>query len=204
MSSPPSTVASAWAMVACGDAQARRLGAVHLDHDACGHGCSTESSTSTMSGGGLEDLAHLRAPARSGPRSPGRRPPPPGARAPAVRAGSRRSWRCRRGAGRSPARGARRPSGDGVALAVAVVLVDQVDLDVAQVGARAQVVLAHQTVEVDGRGGAGIDLVVGDLRDRRPDSRPSRPAPGRSAPGWSPRACRAPPGTRSCCRRAAS
>ncbi len=59
--------------------------------------------------------------------------------------------------------GAQRP-GDGVALAVAIVLVHQIDLDVPQVGPLAQVVLAHQAVEVDGCGGAGIGLVVGDLR----------------------------------------
>ncbi len=54
--------------------------------------------------------------------------------------------------------------GDGVALVVAMVLVDQVDLDVAQMRALAQIVLAHQAVEVDRRGGAGVDLIVGHLR----------------------------------------
>ena len=53
--------------------------------------------------------------------------------------------------------------GDGVALLAAVVLVDQVHLQVADLAAAAQVVLAHQAVEVDRRGGAGVGLVVGDL-----------------------------------------
>ena len=63
----------------------------------------------------------------------------------------------------------RRPhaGGDGVALLAAVVLVDQVDLQVADLAAAAQVVLAHQAVEVDRRGGAGIGLVVGHLGHRR-------------------------------------
>jgi hypothetical protein len=39
--------------------------------------------------------------------------------------------------------------GDLVALAAALVLADQVDLDVAHLGLGAQVVLAHQAVEVD-------------------------------------------------------
>ncbi len=50
-----------------------------------------------------------------------------------------------------------------MALALALGLVDEVDLDVADVGAAAQVVLAHQAVEVDRRGRAGVDLVVGHL-----------------------------------------
>ena len=50
-------------------------------------------------------------------------------------------------------------------LAVAIVLVHQIDLDVPQVRPLAQVILAHQAVEVDGGGGAGIGLVVRDLRD---------------------------------------
>ena len=46
------------------------------------------------------------------------------------------------------------------------VLVDQVDLEVADLAAAAQVVLAHQAVEVDRRGRAGIGLVVGHLGQR--------------------------------------
>ena len=53
---------------------------------------------------------------------------------------------------------------DVMALAVALVLVDQVDLQVADIGAAAQVVLAHQAVEGDRRGGAGIALEVSALR----------------------------------------
>ena len=44
-----------------------------------------------------------------------------------------------------------------------MMLVDQVDLQVADLAAAAQVVLAHEPVEVDRRGGAGIGLVVGDF-----------------------------------------
>ncbi len=52
---------------------------------------------------------------------------------------------------------------DVMALAVAFVLVDQIDLQVAHLGAGAQVILPHQAVEVDRRRGAGVGLVVGDL-----------------------------------------
>jgi hypothetical protein len=60
-------------------------------------------------------------------------------------------------------RGTRRAR-DVVALAAAVMLVDQVDLQVADVGALAQVVLPHQAVEVDRRRGAGVALHAGDFR----------------------------------------
>jgi hypothetical protein len=52
---------------------------------------------------------------------------------------------------------------DGVALLVAVRLVDQVDLQVTLLGVGAQVVLAHQAVEGDRAGGAGIALQVAHL-----------------------------------------
>ena len=42
-------------------------------------------------------------------------------------------------------------------------LVYEVDLDVAEFGGRAQVVLPHQAVEVDRRGCAGIRLVGSDF-----------------------------------------
>jgi hypothetical protein len=50
-----------------------------------------------------------------------------------------------------------------VALFAAVVLVHQVDLQVALLGIGAQVVLAHQAVEGDGRGRARIGLHVAHL-----------------------------------------
>ena len=93
---------------------------------------------------------------------------------------------------------------DLVALAVAVVLVDQVHLDVAELRAGAQVVLPHEPVEVDRRRRARVDLVVRhlrQLRDRRPQARRAR-APSPRAP--CPPACPPPPGTPTCCRRAAS
>ena len=46
---------------------------------------------------------------------------------------------------------------------VAIVFVHQVDLDVADIAAASQVILPNQTIEVDRRGGACIDLVVGDF-----------------------------------------
>ena len=55
---------------------------------------------------------------------------------------------------------------------------------------RAQVVLAHQAVEVDRRGGAGVGLVVGDLGLARPGGRRARAAPPRSAPPACRPACR--------------
>ena len=54
-----------------------------------------------------------------------------------------------------------------VALLLALRFVEQVDLDVAHFATGAQVVLAHQAVEVDGRGGAGVGLEVLDLGHRR-------------------------------------
>ena len=50
-----------------------------------------------------------------------------------------------------------------MALLVAVVLVDKIDLNVADLTARAQVILAHQSIEVDRGGGACVGLVIGHL-----------------------------------------
>jgi hypothetical protein len=50
-----------------------------------------------------------------------------------------------------------------MALAVAMALFDQIDLDVAELGALPQVILAHQTVEIDRCGSSGISLVVAHL-----------------------------------------
>ncbi len=58
-----------------------------------------------------------------------------------------------------------RRAGDLVALALARGLVDEVDLDVADVRSLAQVVLADQAIEIDRRRGSRIDLVIGDLGD---------------------------------------
>ena len=57
--------------------------------------------------------------------------------------------------------------GDLMRLALAQVLVEQVDLDVALVRGAPQVVLTHEAVEIDRSGSASVDLVVGDFRDRR-------------------------------------
>ena len=54
--------------------------------------------------------------------------------------------------------------GDVVALGLAVALGREVDLDVGHVRAAAHEVVAHQTVEVVGRGGPDVHLVVGHLR----------------------------------------
>jgi hypothetical protein len=53
--------------------------------------------------------------------------------------------------------------GDLVAVARPVVLVDEIDLQVSQLGALAQVVLPDQSVEIDGCRGAGVSLVVAHL-----------------------------------------
>jgi hypothetical protein len=53
--------------------------------------------------------------------------------------------------------------GDVVALEGAFALADEVDLDVGDVGAAAQVVVADEAVEIERRGGAGVDLVVAHL-----------------------------------------
>ncbi len=55
------------------------------------------------------------------------------------------------------------PHGDVVALRIAPGLVHQIDLDVAERRIAPQVVLTDQSVEVDGRGRAGIGLDVGDF-----------------------------------------
>ena len=51
--------------------------------------------------------------------------------------------------------------GDVVALCFALVLADEVDLDVGDVGTAAHEVVAHEAVEVVGRGDTGVDLVIG-------------------------------------------
>jgi hypothetical protein len=84
------------------------------------------------------------------------------------------------------------------------VLVDQVDLQVADIAAAAQVVLAHQAVEIHRRRGAGIALDSPSPRARVQLPAPHRPAAHWSAPACCPRAGRPRPGTRTCCRRAAS
>ena len=69
-----------------------------------------------------------------------------------------RAWRCRGSCGR------------------ALCLSTRFTCDVADLAAAAQVILAHQAVEVDRRGGAGIGLVVGDLRHGREVRRRARAA----------------------------
>jgi hypothetical protein len=50
-----------------------------------------------------------------------------------------------------------------VALFGALVLVDQIDLQVALLGIGAQIILAHQTIEGDGTGSARIRLHIQDF-----------------------------------------
>ena len=54
--------------------------------------------------------------------------------------------------------------GDLVALARALVLIDEVDLNVSRLRRSAQIVLANEAVEIDRTGGAGIGLVIHDFR----------------------------------------
>ena len=56
--------------------------------------------------------------------------------------------------------------GDGMALQFPLLAMDQVDLDVGDVGTPAQEIVPDQAVEVIGGGGASVDLVVEDLRFR--------------------------------------
>jgi len=42
-------------------------------------------------------------------------------------------------------------------------LVDQIDLDVAKMRSLTQIILPHEAIEPDWRGGAGIHLVIGNL-----------------------------------------
>ena len=53
--------------------------------------------------------------------------------------------------------------GDLMAVAVTLRLVPQVELNIGQVGCVAQVVLAHQSIEIDRRRGADIGLVINHL-----------------------------------------
>ncbi len=52
-----------------------------------------------------------------------------------------------------------------VTLAIPQLFIHQVDLDIAQMGPFTQVILAHQTVETDRCGSAGVDLVIGHFRN---------------------------------------
>ena len=55
------------------------------------------------------------------------------------------------------------PLRDRVALVRALVLADEIDLQVGDIGPAAHEVVPHESVEIEGRGGAGIDLDVADL-----------------------------------------
>ncbi len=57
-------------------------------------------------------------------------------------------------------------TGDVVALATAIVAIDQIDLDIADMAALALIVLTHQSVEIDRRGSPDIALVVTHFRHR--------------------------------------
>ena len=74
--------------------------------------------------------------------------------------------------------------GDLVALQLALALAEQVHLDVGHVRPAAQVVVAHQAVEVVRRGRADVGLEVDHLRllQRRVGQLAARPA--RSLPAW--------------------
>ena len=54
--------------------------------------------------------------------------------------------------------------GDVVALGGAFVLAHEVDLNVGHVGAATHEVVAHETVKIERRGSAGVDLIVAHLR----------------------------------------
>ena len=166
MASPLSTVARACATVFCGDAQAVRPWRGPPATMNFSEGNSTESSTSTMSGVAWKVRARLlgdvdlavvvgaidlgdegRLHGRAGRHLddldvaavlPGDRLR--SARAPTARS----SWLLR-------CLCACRPGSPGCR----------------RLGAAAQVVLAHQAVEIDRRGGAGVGLVVADLRHAR-------------------------------------
>ena len=59
-----------------------------------------------------------------------------------------------------------------MALLAAVMLVDEIHLNVTDFAACAQVILAHQPIEVDRGADTRVDLVVAHLRHGRPDSGP--------------------------------
>ncbi len=68
------------------------------------------------------------------------------------------------------------PFGDVVALRLAFALVDEVDLEIGDVGAPAHEVMPHQPVEIERRRGADVNLIVRHLRLVADRSRNSRAA----------------------------
>ena len=56
------------------------------------------------------------------------------------------------------------PLGDVVTLSLPGMLIDQVDLDVGDVGSAAQKIVTDQAVEIEGRGHTHIHLIIGHLR----------------------------------------
>ena len=134
-----------------------------------------------------------------------RTPRPRASRAPAAPAGSRRSWRWRRSAAAIESTAGRTATRDGVALPAALPLGEEVHLHVGDVRAAAQEVVPHQAVEVERRR---------RCRRRSRCSRTSGTVRRHAATSCArgvrrlerrrPRAGRASPGTRSCCRTAAS
>ena len=130
-------------------------------------------------GRGGERLAHLLRDADAARPRRGRRPRRRSARAPAAPAAPRPPSPSRPSAARSPrARGAP-PARSRGSCGGAASCRRRFTCRSPCLGGAAQVVLAHQAVEVDRRGEPGVGLVVGDLGHGRRDARPSRAAPPR-------------------------
>ena len=79
--------------------------------------------------------------------------------------------------------------GNVVTLRFAFAFRNQIDLHVGNVRAAAHEVMADQAVEVERRGHAGVNLVIGHFRFDSGRQRRSRARPGRCVPARCPRAC---------------
>ena len=55
---------------------------------------------------------------------------------------------------------------DFMACPIAFVFWQKVDLNIAHIGAAAQIILPYQPIEIDGRGASSIGLIIGDFRHR--------------------------------------
>ena len=153
----------------------------------------------------VEQLAQRVRRRAAAPHRTGRRPPPRSA--PCTGGPGGTSTTCTERRWRRPIAASCRPHGqrDVVALAVALVLVDEVHLQVAEFGLLAQVVLTHQTVEVDRRRRARVRLEIRDLRQPRAPRRASSSSTrGRGLERRALRHVQRPPETPTCCRTAAS
>ena len=76
----------------------------------------------------------------------------------------KRTWSITDGAGRT-----QQVQGDGVAVAVAIILGRKRHRQVAHFGLVAQIIVTHEAIEIERRGGPGVGVDCGDFRQRPGD-----------------------------------